>query len=136
MQFNTYLFFDGRCEEAFKHYEKVLGAKIETLIPYGDTPHDTPIPEGWKTKIMHGRIQIGDAVVMGSDDRPGLYAKPQGFRVSVTAKTPAEAERIFAALAEGGDVSVPLRETFFSPRFGMLVDRFSIRWMVNCAPAS
>jgi PhnB protein len=136
MQFNTYLFFDGRCEEAFRYYEKHLGAKIEAMMPYGDSEHDTPIPDNWKGKIMHGRIQIADAVVLASDDRAGMYAKPQGFRLSLTAKTPAEADRVFAALADGGEINVPLRETFFSPRFGMLIDRFGIRWMVNCEPKS
>jgi PhnB protein len=129
---NPYIFFNGRCAEALKFYEKLLGAKIEALMPYGEMAR-TP---DMKDKIMHAALKFGDSVLMASDDGMGTYKTPQGFRVSVTLKTPADAERVFAGLSEGGKVMAPMAETFFSPRFGMLTDKFDIPWMVNCEQQS
>ena len=132
MQLNPYLHFNGRCEEAFKLYEKVLGGKIEVMLPHEGTPAASHVPPEWKKKIMHARLNIGDQVLMASDAPPGHYHQPQGFTVSISIKDPAEAERIFKALADKGKVTMPLDRTFWAQRFGMLVDQFGIPWMVNC----
>lgn len=132
MQINPYLHFNGRCEEAFKLYEKVLGGKIEVMLPHEGTPAASHVPPEWKKKIMHARLNIGDQVLMASDAPPGHYHQPQGFTVSISIKDPAEAERIFKALADKGKITMPLDKTFWAQRFGMLVDQFGIPWMVNC----
>ena len=132
MQLNPYLHFNGRCEEAFKLYEKVLGGKIEVMLPHEGTPAASHVPPEWKKKIMHARLNIGDQVLMASDAPPGHYHQPQGFTVSISIADPADAERIFKALADKGKVTMPLDKTFWAQRFGMLVDQFGIPWMVNC----
>jgi PhnB protein len=129
MQLNTYLFFNGNCEAAFKCYEQHLNGKIEMMITGADTPEPMP---AMRDKIMHARMTVGDNVLMGSDAPPDRYNKPQGFDVSLTVGTPEEAERIFNALAESGEVRMPLEKTFWAERFGSLVDQFGIPWMVNC----
>jgi PhnB protein len=132
MKVNPYLFYDGNCEAAFKHYEKVLGAKIELLLRNEEAPPDMPSPPERKMKIMHGRISIDGEVLMASDAPPDHFHKPQGFSVSLTFTDPVEAERKFTALCEGGSVNMPFGKTFFSNGFGMGTDRFGIPWMVNC----
>jgi PhnB protein len=132
MKVNPYLFYDGNCEAAFKHYEKVLGAKIELLLRNEEAPPDMPSPPERKKKIMHGRILIDGEVLMASDAPPDHFHKPQGFSVSLTFADPGEAERKFAALCEGGSVNMPFGKTFFSRGFGMGTDQFGIPWMVNC----
>lgn len=132
MQLNPYLHFNGRCEEAFKLYEKVLGGKIEVMLPHEGTPAASHVPPEWKKKIMHARLSVGDQVLMASDAPPGHYHQPQGFTVSISIADPADAERIFKALADKGKVTMPLDKTFWAQRFGMLVDQFGIPWMVNC----
>ena len=117
MQVNPYLFYNGNCEEALKYYQKVLGAQIEATMPYGDGPADMPVPADWKTKIMHSRITIDGEVLMASDATPGDYHQPQGFSVALAIEDPAEAERRFNALAEGGTVRMPFGKTFFSNGF-------------------
>ncbi|HEU5335757.1 MAG TPA: VOC family protein [Terriglobales bacterium] len=132
MQLNPYLHFNGRCEEAFKLYEKVLGGKIAVMLPHEDTPAANHVPPEWKKKIMHARLNIGDQVLMASDAPPGHYHQPQGFTVNISVKDPADAERIFKALADKGKITMPMDKTFWAQRFGMLVDQFGIPWMVNC----
>jgi PhnB protein len=132
MKINPYLFYDGNCESAFEHYQKVLGAKIEMLLRNEDGPPDMPSSPERKKKIMHGRISIDGEVLMASDAPPDHFHKPQGFSVSLTFTDPAEAERKFTALCEGGSVNMPFGKTFFSKGFGMGTDRFGIPWMVNC----
>jgi len=132
MQLNPYLVFDGQCETAFKFYHQCLGGKIEALFPFGKTPSADHVPPGWQKKIMHASLIVGENVLMGSDAPPDHYKAPQGFSVSLQVKEPAEAERVFHALAEGGTVQMPIQQTFWSARFGMLTDRFGIPWMVNC----
>ena len=129
---NPYLFYNGNCEAAFKYYEKVLGAKIEAMLTHEAAPESMPTPPGWKKKIMHGRISIDGEVLMASDAPPDHFHKPQGFSVSLTVAEPAEAERKFKALCEGGSVNMPFGKTFFSKGFGMCNDKFGIPWMVNC----
>lgn len=132
MQVNPYLFYDGNCDAAFKFYEKVLGAKIEMMLTHEAAPESVPAPPEWKNKIMHGRLTIDGQVLMASDAPPGHFHKPQGFAVSLTAANPADAERKFKALSDGGSVNMPFGKTFFSKGFGMCVDQFGMPWMVNC----
>lgn len=132
MQLNSYLHFNGRCEEAFKFYEKVLGGKIEAMFSHEGTPAAEHVPPEWRKKIMHARLNLGDQVLMGSDVPPGHYNQPQGFRVNISIKDPADAERIFKALANKGKVTMPLEKTFWAQRFGMLSDQFGTPWMINC----
>jgi PhnB protein len=137
MLVQPYLFLDGRCEEAIEFYRKALGAEVEMLLRFKDSP-DTPppgmVPPGSENKVMHSCLRIGDARVMVSDGR--CLGKPnfQGFSLSLTVPNAAEADRVFAALGDGGQVQMPLNKTFFSPRFGMVADRFGVSWMVIVAP--
>jgi PhnB protein len=132
VQFNAYLNFDGRCEEAFEFYEQCFGGKIESMIKHEGTPAEKFVPPDWRNKIMHTQLNIGDQVLMGSDAPPEHYEIPKGFSVSVQMKDPAEAERVFNALAVNGTVRMALSQTFWSVRFGMCVDRFGIPWIINC----
>jgi PhnB protein len=132
MQLNPYLFFDGRCEAAFKFYAELLGGKIEAMLPHAGTPAEGHVPPEWGQKIIHARLKVGDMVLMGSDAPPDHFDQPKGFSVNVGVTEPAEAERIFAGLAENGTVRMPLQQTFWATRFGMCVDRFGTPWMVNC----
>jgi PhnB protein len=132
MQVNPYLFYDGNCEAAFKFYEKVLGGEIEAMLTHEGTPAAAHTPPEWQKKIIHAKISIDGEVLMASDAPPGHFHKPQGFSVSLTVADPAEAERKFAALCQGGSVNMPFGKTFFSRGFGMGTDQFGIPWMVNC----
>ena len=137
MRVETYLFFDGRCEEAIEFYKKVLGAEVTMLMRFKDSPEPQQpgmIPPGSENKIMHVSFRIGDTTVMASDGRCTGQANFQGFSLSLTVANEAEADRKFAALAEGGQVQMPLTKTFWSPRFGMVTDRFGLGWMVTVAP--
>jgi PhnB protein len=132
MKMNPYLSFNGNCAEAFKFYEQCLGGKIAMSMTYGESPMADQTPPEFRGKIMHTRLVAGDMVLMASDSPPGRHEAMKGFQVSLIVETPAEAERIFHALEEGGTVHMPLQETFWATRFGMLVDRFGTPWMVNC----
>jgi PhnB protein len=132
MQVNPYVFFNGNCEAALKFYQKVLGAKIEAMLPYEGGSAEMPIPPEYGKKIMHAKITIDGEVLMASDAPPGHFNPPQGFRVSLQVEDPADAERRFKALAEGGKIDMPFGKTFFSRGFGMCVDQFGTPWMVNC----
>ena len=134
MQLNPYLHFNGECEAAFKFYEKRLGGKIESMFPHEGTPAAEHVPAEWRRKIMHARLDVGGQRLMGSDVPPDRYQKPHGFSVSLGIKDQAEAERIFRALEEKGTVQMPLQQTFWAVRFGMLIDQFGIPWMINCGP--
>ena len=133
MQVQPYLFFDGRCEEAVEFYRRTLGAEVIMLLRFKDSPEPPQpgmVPPGAENKVMHMAMRIGETTVNASDGR--CLGKPsfQGFSLSLTVPSEAEAERLFAALGEGGQVQVPLTKTFFSPRFGMVADRFGVSWMV------
>jgi PhnB protein len=132
MQLNPYLFFNGQCEAAFKFYEQVLGGKIEGMMTHAGTPAEEHVPAEWRDKILHARLIVGDNVLMASDAPPGRYEEAKGFSVSIQLNDLADAECIFHALAEKGTVQMPFAATFWSPGFGMCVDRFGIPWMVNC----
>jgi PhnB protein len=136
MQLNAYLLFKGNCEEAFKFYEKALGGKIEAMIPHAGSPAEKHVPPEWLDKIMHARLAVGDAVLMGSDAPLDKFDEPKGFSVALHTDDPAEAERLFQALEKGGKVTMPIQATFWALKFGMLVDRFGIPWMVNCQQAA
>lgn len=136
MHLNSYLNFKGECETAFKFYEKCLGGKIVGMMTHGDSPMAGQVPPDWAKEIMHARLVVGDQALMGSDAPPDRYQAPQGFYVSISVPTPADADRVFNALAEKGAVQMPIQKTFWSARFGMLVDRFGIPWMVNCEQAA
>lgn len=132
MHLNSYLNFKGECEAAFKFYEKCLGGKIVGMMTHGESPMAGQVPPDWASKIMHARLLVGDQALMGSDAPPDRYQAPQGFYVSISVPMPTDADRVFNALAEKGTVQMPIQKTFWSARFGMLVDRFGIPWMVNC----
>jgi PhnB protein len=129
---NPYLVFNGRCREAFAFYADCLGGKIEAMLPHAGTPAEGHVPSEWREKIMHARLTVGEDVIMGSDAPPGHFEPPKGFSVAIQLTDPAEAERVFHRLADGGTVQMPLQQTFWAARFGMLVDRFGTPWMVNC----
>jgi PhnB protein len=132
MKLNPYLTFDGQCEAAFKFYERNLGGKIEAMITHEGTPAAEQVPPAWRKKIMHARMTVGDTVLMGSDAPPEHHEALKGFSVSLIVQDVAEAERVFKALAEKGTIRMPIQQTFWAARFGMLVDQFGVPWMVNC----
>ena len=132
MQLNPYLMFDGQCEAAFRFYEQALGGKIAAMMTFGDGPMAEQTPSERRGKIMHARLVVGDAVLMGSDAPAEHYEKMTGFSVTLSLDEPAEAERVFNALAAGATITMPIQETFWARRFGMLVDRFGTPWMINC----
>lgn len=137
MRLSPYLHFKGQCEEAFRFYEKALNGKMDFMMTFAGSPMANQVPGDWQNKVMHATFNAGGVRVMGSDPPPDRYQKPQGFSVAVNLEDAGEAERIFKALAEGGAVQMPIQETFWALRYGMLVDRFGIPWMVNCEkPAS
>jgi PhnB protein len=135
MQANAYLNFNGNCEEAFGFYEKAIGAKIEALGRFGDSPAANQVPPEWRQKIMHAWLTVGNTVIMASDAPHDRYEKPKGIWISLTADSPAQAESVFHALSEKGEVGMPIAQTFFAQRFGMVTDRFGIPWMVMCQNA-
>jgi PhnB protein len=132
---NTYLHFAGTCEEAFKAYEKILGGRIGMISRFSEAPPAMGSDPAFANKIMHIRMSLGAFTLMGSDAPPQRFSQPQGFSVSIGTDDPAEADRIFAGLSEGGRIDMPIQETFWAQRFGMCVDRFGIPWMVNCEKA-
>jgi PhnB protein len=137
MQVQPYLFFDGRCEEAAAFYRKALGAEVGMMMRFKESPDSPPpgmIPPGAEDKVMHMSLNIGGATVLMSDGNCAGKPSFQGFSLSLTAPNEAEANRLFNNLAEGGQVQMPLEKTFFSPRFGMVADRFGVSWMIYVAP--
>ncbi len=132
MKINSYLMFNGQCEAAFTFYERCLGGKIAFKITNGESPMAKETPPERHNQILHARFVAGDNVLMGSDLPPERYDEPQGFFVSLNIDTPKEAERVFTALSEKGKVLLPIQETFWAHRFGMLNDQFGIPWMINC----
>ena len=132
MQLNPYLFFNGQCEAAFKFYEQCLGGRILFKITNGESPMAKETPKERHGQILHARFEVDGQVLMGSDAPPDRFDPPKGFSISINLATPEEAERIFAALSEKGTVHMPIQETFWALRFGMLNDQFGIPWMINC----
>jgi PhnB protein len=135
----SYLFFEGRCEEAIEFYRRALGAEVMMMMRFKESPEPTKpgsLAPGAENKIMHASLGLGQTVVMMSDGRCGGKPDFRGFSLSLTVQTEAEAERLFTALADGGQVQMPLAGTFYSPRFGMVADRFGVSWMVMVRPAA
>jgi len=135
MQINAYLTFKGNCAEAFKFYETCLGGKIEALITHADVPQDAQMSPEWRDLIMHARLNVGGGILMGSDSPDDHFRAAQGITVSLQIPSVAEAERIFAELSKDGTVTMPIQQTFWATRFGMVTDRFGTPWMVNCETA-
>ncbi len=128
-----YLFFNGRCEEALDFYRGALGAEVTMLMRFKDSPEPAMCAPGSENKVMHASFRIGETTVMASDGRCQGQPSFQGFSLSLTVPDTAEADRLFGALAKGGQVQMPLAKTFFSPRFGMVADRFGVSWMIYVA---
>jgi PhnB protein len=141
MQVEAYLFFNGDCEKAVEFYKRALGAEVEMLMRYKESPEPAPpgmVPPGSEDKVMHTSFRVGKTRVMASDDcSPQAAKKFQGFSLSISTPDAAAATKMFNALADGGQVQMPLGKTFWAPLFGMLTDRFGVGWMINVeAPAS
>jgi PhnB protein len=132
MQINPYLSFNGKCAAAFKFYEKVLGGKILMMMTYGESPMAAQTAPEHKDRIMHARLAVGDMLLMGADAPPQFYRPMEGMVVTIGVDKPEEAEGIFKALSESGTVRMPIQETFWAQRFGMVIDQFGTPWMVNC----
>jgi PhnB protein len=139
MKVQPYLSFDGRCEEAIEFYKKALGAEVLMLMRFRESPEPPPpgmVPPGSEDKVMHASLRIGESEVMASDGRCTGKATFQGVSLSLGVRSEAEADRLFGALADGGQVQMPIGKTFFSSRFGMVVDRFGVSWMVVTMPTT
>lgn len=132
MKISPYLSFNGNCDAAFKFYEKCTSGKITFRMTYGESPMAAQTAAEARDRIMHVSLQIGSNEIMGADAPPQYFSQPQGFSVSMQVDTPAEAEQLFNALSENGQVRMPLQETFWAQRFGMFIDQFGIPWMINC----
>jgi PhnB protein len=132
VQVTTYLSFKGDCEAAFSFYAQCLGGEVGALFRYGGSPLEGNVPAGWSDKIMHGTLTVAGHVLMGGDVAPVRYEEPKGFSLSIQITSTAEAERIFRELARDGRIVMPLEQTFWAARFGMVVDRFGIPWLINC----
>ena len=133
MHVQPYLNFDGRCDEALEFYKKALGAKVGMLMRFKDAPEKSMITPGSENKVMHSQVQVGDTTVLMSDGRCTGEANFHGIALALSVDSEAEADKIFAGLADGGQVQMPLGKTFFSPRFGMLADKFGVGWMIVTA---
>jgi PhnB protein len=132
MHVTPYLSFNGRCEEAFKLYERVTGGKIVAMITYDQTPAASQASPEWQKKIIHARLQIGNEFLMGADAPPDRHKPAQGISVTLSVDTPEQAEQIYKGLSDGGIVHMPLDKTFFAQKFGMFNDKFGVPWMVIC----
>ena len=135
----SYLFFGGRCDEALEFYKSAVGAEVQMIVRYNESPEPAPpgmLEPGFEKKIMHSSFRVGSTILMASDGCSSEDLNFSGFSLSISLPTEAEAQRVFAALAESGSVRMPLTKTFWSPCFGMLTDRFGLDWMVTIIPES
>jgi PhnB protein len=132
MQICSYLHFNGQCREAFNFYAQVLSGKIVMISTFGESPMAAESDPSFRDKVIHARLEIAGQTIMGSDAPPQRFHPPQGFSMSIGVPTPAEAERIYKQLSEGGSIEMPLQKTFWSAAFAMFTDRFGIPWMINC----
>lgn len=126
-----YLHFNGQCAQAFRYYAEVLGGSVDFMMTFGDSPEPADVGDDWQGKIMHAHLTLGNQYLMGCDAPECWYQKPQGFSVQLQVSSAEQAERVFTELAEGGIVRMPMAETFWARRFGAVVDRFDIPWMIN-----
>lgn len=132
MKWNPFLTFNGQCEAAFRFYEQCLGGKIGMLLTWGGSPMADQAKPEWADKICHATLTAGENVLSGGDAPPGQYEPLKGFRIQLNLSDPAEAERIFQALAEKGTVQMPLQKTFWALRYGDVIDEYGIPWAINC----
>ena len=132
MEMNPYLSFKGDCEAAFKFYEECLGGQCGAIFRYAGSPMADDVPADWLDKVMHGSVTVGGQVLMGGDVLPDRYEELKGFSLSLQIASTVDAERIFHDLAKGGRTIMPLEKTFWAARFGMVIDRFGVPWMINC----
>ena len=135
MQIQPYLFFNGRCDEALEFYKSRLGAKVDMLMRFKENPEPAANPPGSADKVMHCAFRVGDTQVLASDGNCAGKASFQGVSLALSVRDAPEAKRLFAALGEGGQVQMPFAQTFFSPGFGIVADRFGVSWMVLAEPA-
>jgi PhnB protein len=135
MRMHPYLSFKGDCEAAFTFYEQHLGAQPGAIFRYGGSPMASDVPADWSDKVMHGSLTVGGQMLMGGDVAPERYEAPKGFSLTLQIEQTAEAERVFDALAKDGQVVMPLEQTFWAVRFGMVIDRFGVPWLINCEGA-
>jgi len=135
MQASIHVVFGGQCEAAFRFYERVLGGKIVNILAYGNSPMAEQVPAEWREKIVHGTLALGGMILAGADMLPEQYAKPQGFYVLLSVDDATDAERIFCALAENGEVHMAIQQTFWSSCFGVLTDQFGVPWEITCEQA-
>jgi PhnB protein len=126
------LVFNGECDAAFTLYARCLGGTVTFRLTWGDSPMADQAPPEWRDKLVHATLSLGGTAISGGDVLPGQYERPQGFQVQLNLEDAPAAERIFAQLADGGSITVPLQQTFWAQRFGSVVDRFGIPWAVNC----
>ncbi|MFN0124156.1 MAG: VOC family protein [Blastocatellia bacterium] len=136
MKLNVHLNFNGDCAAAYQYYEQHLGAKTLFSLTYAASPMAGQFPAEYGDKLMHATLEIGETMILGADTPPEHYKQPDGFCLTLGMDDPAEAERVFSALAAGGNVTMPLQQTFWAQRFGMVTDQFGIPWMVNCGDPS
>ncbi|HUC27945.1 MAG TPA: VOC family protein [Candidatus Acidoferrum sp.] len=132
MRLNPHLQFDGHCESAFKFYAQCLGGRIVVMMTYGESPGSEQIQAEWRNRILHTTLAVGDYLLQGADVPPESYQRPRGFSVMLNIEDAAAAERIFNSLSQNGVVQMPLQETFWAIRFGMLTDQFGTPWTINC----
>ena len=132
MRLNPHLQFDGQCEAAFRLYEQCFGGRILMMMTYGDSPLGEQMQPDPRKRILHATLAVGNHLLQGADVPPESYQRPQGFSLMLNVEDAAEAERVFNSLSENGTVQMPLQETFWAVRFGMVVDRFGTPWTVNC----
>jgi PhnB protein len=130
VQLHTYLNYGGNCEQAFRFYEQHLGGKITFLMRHGEAPEPTPAPDGWKNAVLHARMSLGETELLGADIPPDRFQPMRSAYLSLTLGSPEEADRVYALLSEGGQIFMPMAETFFATRFAMLRDRFGTSWML------
>lgn len=132
MQLSPYLSFNGQCERAFAFYEQCLGGRSGPMFRYAGSPMADQVPDDWQDKVMHASITVGGLVLMGGDVVPDRYEEPKGFSLSLQISNTDDAERMFQDLSQDGRIVFPLEKTFWAARFGMVVDRFGIPWLINC----
>ncbi|HTS10612.1 MAG TPA: VOC family protein [Candidatus Limnocylindrales bacterium] len=133
IRLSTHLEFNGQCAAALRFYERVLGGKIRFMMTYGESPIAAQTPSEWLEKIIHATFVLGDRTLSATDSWREDFRKAQGFAVTLDIDDAEEADRVFAALSESASIGMPIQETFWAQRFGMLVDQFGIPWMINCS---
>jgi PhnB protein len=136
MAINCHLSFNGNCEEAMRTYHGLLGGEIITMLAFGDTPHRDEVPAEWHRRIIHATLKIDDQELLGSDAFPEAYAEPSGFFVTHSLADLGKARGVFESLSQGGRIVMPFQETFWSPGFGVVIDRFRVPWEINCEHAT